>query len=108
MLQRGVARRHLQDAAEEPRQRRIEIRAREVRRSRRDRLAFGIAGRRGDAEADRRDVFLARVEQRLRELGRLAEAERQQSGGQRIERPGVAGLLGADRGASRAAARRST
>ena len=57
-------------------------------------LAFGVAGRRRDAEAHRRDVVLARVEQHLRELGRLAEAERQQSRRQRIERPRVAGLLG--------------
>src|SRR5712671_3464370 len=35
------------------------------------------------------------VEARLRELGRGAEAERQQSAGERVERAGVARFLGA-------------
>ena len=38
-------------------------------------------------------IALRRVEQALRELGRLAEAQRQQARRERIERAGVAGLL---------------
>ena len=43
-----------------------------------------------------RDVALVGVEQVAGDLGRLAEADRQQAGGQRIEAAGVAGLLGAE------------
>ena len=65
----------------------------DIDRARYEHLTIGVAGRRRDSEAQRRDVGLVRVEQRLRELGRFAEADREQSRGERVERAGVAGLL---------------
>ena len=47
------------------------------------------------AQLQRRAVGLVGIQADLRELGRGAEAQRQQAGGQRVERAGVAGLLGA-------------
>ena len=110
MLQRGMPRRHLRDPADEANGSAAARSAREkIARALGDRLAFGIAGRRRRRRSGSSPrTSLSRVEQRLRELGRLAEAERQQPGRQRIERAGVPRLLGAVAGASRAAARRST
>ena len=58
-----------------------------------DYFAFGIAGTGLDAEMDHRLIRLVRIKQILRELGRLAKAEWQQTGGKRIERTGVTRLL---------------
>ena len=68
------------------------------------RLAVGIVGIGGDAEARDGVVGLARAEQAAGDLGRLAEADRQQAGGERIEAAGMAGLLGAEQDARTAAA----
>jgi hypothetical protein len=57
--------------------------------------AFRIAGRRALPQPHRRLIGLVRIEQILRKLGGLAEAQRQQPGRQRIERAGMAGLVGA-------------
>ena len=74
---------------------RFDLRARDADFATRDHLAFGIGGRGRDAELEGREVALVGVEADLRELGRGAEAQRQQPGCERIERAGVAGLLGA-------------
>src|ERR1700716_2598822 len=89
-----MARRALRDRADKMRQRCIEIGARRVRYALLQRLAFSVTGRRRDTEVQRGPVNLVGVEQQLRKLGRLAEAYRQQSAGQRVERAGVSGLGG--------------
>jgi len=61
-----------------------------------DHLAFGIVGRGRLTELALGFVGLARTEQQSRDLGRLAEADRQQSSRQRIEAAGVAGLGSAE------------
>ncbi len=103
------------------RQHRLDLLARDV-----DRRALSMASPSvspvlvRDAEVDRGLVGLVGFQQVLRKLGRFAEAQRQQAGGERVERAGVAGLfrveqaLGLDqrvvattgRPACRAAARR--
>jgi len=56
-------------------------------------LPLGIAGIRRHAQPDLRPVFLDRIEAELRELGGLAEQQRQQARGERIERAGMACLV---------------
>ena len=88
-----MARRHLLDASCEARQDGFEIALLELHRARREHLAVTVAGSRRDPETQRRQVGLVRVEQRLRELGGLAEANGQQPARQRIERARMPGLL---------------
>src|SRR3546814_14110100 len=54
---------------------------------------FGIGD---DAQPRNRVVCLARAEQAPGDLGRLAEADGQQAGGQRVEAAGMAGLACAE------------
>jgi hypothetical protein len=54
-----------------------------------DHFAFGVAAGRGLAELQGREIALVGVEADLGELGRRAEAERQEACGQRIEGAGV-------------------
>ena len=89
---------------------RLRRRARSLRRDHRhrplgDHLAFGIAGRGLHAQARDRLVGLVGIELQLAELGRRAEAQRQHAGRQRIERAGVARLLGAQQPLGTSAAR---
>ena len=95
-LERRVHRRHLLDRADESRAGALQRCAvdGDVGHGP-DHLAFAVAGRRRHAELQGREVALVGVEARLRELGRRAEAQRQQAARQRVERAGVAGLLGA-------------
>ncbi len=58
-----------------------------------DHLPFGVAGIGGHAEQDLGAVFLDRIQAELGELGGLAEQQRQQAGGKRIERAGVPRLF---------------
>ena len=90
-----MARRHLGNPPDKARQHGFQLIGRRHDRARGQDLTLGVAGRRRQAEPQRRNVGLIRVEQKLRELGRFAEADRQQPRGQRIERPGMACLLGA-------------
>ena len=92
-LQRRKRGRHLRDAADEFAQCRLERRSRNVDGARVAHDALGVARGRGDAQAHGRRIALGRVEQQLRELGGLAEAQREQSRGQRVERPRVPGLF---------------
>ena len=107
-LERGERRRCLDDRADEARQCRFEIGPRKRRVARAHDFALGVAGGRRRAELHRRDVLLRRVEQRLRELRGIAEAERQEAGRQGIERARCGPPSRPRRGASRAAAPRST
>ena len=59
-------------------------------------LAFGIVGVGHHAQARDGVVGLARAEQSAGDLGRLAEADRQQAGGERIQAAGVPGLVRAE------------
>jgi hypothetical protein len=93
-LQRRMHWRHLQDAPAKGRQRRLDGGAVEVDRRGGDHLAVDVATCRADAEAHLRHIRLVRVEQHLRELGGVAEAQWQKAGGEGIERAGVPGLLG--------------
>src|SRR3546814_987603 len=56
-------------------------------------LVVGIGD---DAQPRNRVVCLARAEQAPGDLGRLAEADGQQAGGQRVEAAGMAGLACAE------------
>src|SRR3546814_7018127 len=57
----------------------------------------GVVGIGDDAQPRHRVVCLARAEQAPGDLGRLAEADGQQAGGQRVEAAGVADLACAER-----------
>jgi hypothetical protein len=59
-------------------------------------LALGIVGVGDLAQPGHGVVGLGRAQQAAGDLGRLAEAQRQQAGGQRVERAGVAALLRAE------------
>ncbi len=58
--------------------------------------AVGIVGIGGGAQHRRGVVRLARAQQQPGDLGRLAEADRQQAGRQRIKAAGMATLVGAE------------
>ena len=90
------------DLAEEARQ------CRDAPRSRRNRdrtafqhPAFGIGRVGGDAELHRGHISLVGMEQFAGKLGRLAEAQGQQAGGQGVERAGMAGLVGIEQATRR-------
>jgi len=91
-FQRRIHRRHLGDHAAECGQRLLQRRAVKRHRSLDDHLALDIAGGSDLAELDGGTVALVGIQQIGRELGRLAEAHRQQAGRQRIEHAGMAGL----------------
>ena len=56
--------------------------------------AFGVVGVALLAPAHREAVDLAAIHHERHGLGRFPERDREQAGGQRIERAGVAGALG--------------
>ena len=56
-------------------------------------VPFGIVGVGGDAQPGHRLIGLARAKQAARDLGGLAETDRQQAGRERIEAAGMAALL---------------
>ena len=62
-----------------------------------DDLALGIVGVGLDAPGHREHVGLAPVHDERHGLGRLAERDRQDARGERVERAGMAGLLGEER-----------
>ena len=97
-LERGIDRRALhQLRAGECAKRRVDRADGEVRhRPFAQRLAFGVVGVGGDAQVRDGLVRLARAEQAAGDLGRFAEAHRQQAGRERIEAAGVAGLVRAE------------
>lgn len=92
-LERRIHRRHLHDVAGEAHERGLHRRTIAFDRPRVDHVAFRVTGSRALAETHRRFIRLVGVEQVLRELRRLAEAQRQQARSQRIERAGVTGFL---------------
>ncbi len=99
-------RRPLFDLAQEGRQRRVDGGiARPHVAGRRD-LALGVLGRARLAEAQGEAVLLPRVHDEGHGLGRLAQRDRQDAAGQRIERAAMAGLLCAEQPAHAADRRR--
>ena len=93
LLQRRVHRRKLVDGAGETRAGGCQHGLVHLHRTLKHDVAFAVAADRGLAELQRGRVGLVRVEADLRELGGSTEADRQQAGGQRVERAGVARLL---------------
>ncbi len=67
-LERGMARRHLRDAAHKARQHRLDVIPGRAHRVRGDDLALGVAGGRRHAEAQHRVVGLVRIEQHCANL----------------------------------------
>ena len=61
-----------------------------------DHLALGIAGGRALPQTYRRAITFVGIQQGDGEFGGFAETDRQQAGGQRIERAGMSGFLGVD------------
>jgi len=98
-LERGIHRRHLLDVTTKVVEHGLERSALDRHRPGRDDLAFGVATVGLHAQLYHRLVSLVGVEQHLRELGRLAEGERQQTGRHRVERTGVTGLGGVEQAA---------
>src|SRR5262245_30607848 len=92
-LERRVARRHLADLADEARQCRSDVGPRGSGIARRHDSAFGIVGVGGGAEAQRETVLLVAFHSEGHRLGRLAEGDGQDAGGERVERAGVACFL---------------
>ena len=101
LLQRRIDRGALADAAGQRRQRRLQGLGTDRRhRALQQHLAFGIVGVGGLAQHDLGVVGLGRAEQQAGNLGRLAEAQRQQAGGQRVETAGMAALFGTEQATS--------
>ena len=88
------ARRHLRDGAGEARQQRADRLGRRPQLARRRDAPFGVVGVALLAPAHREAVALAAVHDERDGLGRLAERDRQEARGERIERAGMAGALG--------------
>src|SRR6266850_1063623 len=91
VVDRRVHRRHLVDAADQPPAGVVETIARDLvhRRFGEDSTAH-VVGVRRQPEADGREVFLLVVDEVRRQLGRLTHEHRQDPGGVRVERAGVA------------------
>ncbi len=95
LLQCAVHRRHLPDRSCETQGHGGQIGRRDLDRSLPHDFALGIAGAGLDAQLGDRFIGLVRIQVQLTELGGSTEAQRQDTGGQRIERAGMACLLGA-------------
>ena len=80
VLERRMPRRALCNAADEVRQRSFELGARSIDGTFLRDFAFRVAGCRRGAQANGHRIGLVGLEQELRELGGLAEADRQESG----------------------------
>ncbi len=89
-LERGMHRRNLADGAEKFTHRCFEFCRRDGYHGLRDHFSVGVAGGSRNAETNRRLVAFIGIEHEARELGRFTEGDRQQPGGERIQRPGVA------------------
>src|SRR5690606_7157534 len=96
LLQSRVHRRYLFDFSTKTRQQGLDFSATNGHRAAFEHLTFGVAGGGGDAQLGHGFVTLVGIEQILGELGRLAEAQRQHTGRQRIETAGMSGLLGVE------------
>ena len=94
VLEGRIHRRHLLDLALETAQRLLDLAPADGHGTMLRRLALAVIRRRALPETKHRPVALVGVEQELRELGGLAEGERQQAGGDGIEAAGMAGLAG--------------
>ncbi len=100
LLQRRIDRGALKDAAGQRRQCGLQGLGADRRdRALQQHLAFGIIGIGGLSELDLGVIGLGRAQQKAGDLGRLAEAQRQQAGGQRVEAAGMATLLGTEQAA---------
>ena len=100
VVERRVHRRHLPDHADEGAERRLDGRG--VERGHRGRLEHRpaqVLGLGHDAEPDGRHVLLVELDQVGRELGRLADQDRQHARGVGIERAAVTDLGGAQHAA---------
>jgi hypothetical protein len=96
VLERGVHGRHLQNLSGKAGQQGFDVSQFHLYRTHFQDVAFGIARGRGYAEACFGHVGLVRIEQILRKLGRLTQAQRQHAAGERIETPGMAALAGVE------------
>src|SRR6185312_15593117 len=97
LLDRRIRRGNLHDAAAQTRECSFDRRIVDFWNGPRlDDFAFGIIRRRGCAEPAARRIGLARAKQVSRNFRRFAEADRQQTGGQRIEAAGMSGLVGVE------------
>src|SRR5438552_7834246 len=86
ILERGVARWNLLDAADEALQGRAQRLLRKFNAMPLEDSSFGIAGRGRLAKADGRGVGLFRIQKHVRKFGCMAEAQRKKARGQRVER----------------------
>ncbi|MNM98422.1 hypothetical protein D3C81_1109530 [compost metagenome] len=93
-LERRVHRRYLLDWPPKARQQRLQLFPTNGHFTLLEHLTLGIAGGGGDAQVHDRGIAFLGIQQVLGELGRLAEAQRQHAGRQRIEAAGMPGLLG--------------
>ena len=92
LLQRGMHGRHLIDVAGMRDQCLTQRRLAHRHFAGLQHLAFRIAGGGADAETDFGNVFLVGVQHEAGKARGFAEADRQKTGSQRIERAGMAGL----------------
>ncbi len=97
LLQRRIDRRALANASAQRRQRRLQGRRIDRRhRPGTQHRAVGVVAVGAHPEYDLGFIGLSRAQQQPGQLGRLAEAQRQQAGGQRIQATGMAALLGTE------------
>src|SRR5690554_1696979 len=93
MLQGGIHGRHLSYFTTKLRQRVDNIVTGDIsNRMRIDDFTLGVCRVSAFTELDAGQIAFIRVEQKLRNLGRLTETQRQDPGCQRVERPGMTGL----------------
>ncbi|MNV43027.1 hypothetical protein D3C71_1347300 [compost metagenome] len=99
-LECRVHRRYLTDLTAKTRQSSFDIGATNGHRALLQNLTLGIRRGGGFAQLRQGFVTLVGIKQVLRELGGLAEAQRQHTGGQGIETAGMSGLLGVEQPAN--------
>ncbi len=95
LLQRRMHGRHLFDGTGEAADRGLQRGRVHLHRAGGQHRAFAVAGAGALAQAQRGAVGLVGIQADLAELGGRTKTQRQQAGGQRVERAGVAGFLGA-------------
>lgn len=94
VLERRVHGGHLATRAAEPRQRLRQLGLAEGQRSLTHHLTIGVGSIGTLAQAGDDTIALVGIQQKLRKLGRLTQANRQHSGRQRIQRTGMPRLVG--------------
>ena len=99
VLERAVHRRELLDLAAKSGQHGIDFGLSDLDRMFGGDLAFGIAGGGGLTQAQQGAIGFVGIQQGIGKFGGFAEADRQQAGGQGIERAGVPGLFGLEQAA---------